>query len=64
LKQIDAALGPTAVVVGDDAAFGMMRMFQMLLEDVALLRPFRVLADAEDWLREIGGGSYWRRPTS
>jgi hypothetical protein len=52
----------TAVVVADDAAFGLMRMFPMLLEDVALLRAFRTLAEAEEWLRSVSADSDWRGP--
>jgi hypothetical protein len=43
-------MGPTAIVVGSDVAYGMMRMMQALLDDVIPLRPFRSLADAETWL--------------
>jgi hypothetical protein len=43
-------LGPTAVVVSTDVAFGMMRMLQMLVDDVCVIRPFRSLAEAEAWL--------------
>jgi hypothetical protein len=43
-------LGPTAVVVADELAFGMLRMLQMLVDDVCMIRPFRSLADAEVWL--------------
>ena len=47
-------LGPTAVVVGGDLAFGITRMIEMLVEDVALVRPFRNKLDAELWLDEVG----------
>lgn len=58
------ALGPTAVVVSDDLSYGMLRMLQALLGDVAEVRPFRAgqEAEAREWLarapiREPGGGS-------
>jgi hypothetical protein len=41
------ALGPTAVVVGSDFAYGMMRMIELLTEDVCQIRPFRSRAEAE-----------------
>ena len=45
------ALGPTAIVVNDNASYGMMRMLEILVEDVAEVRPFRDRAEAEAWLR-------------
>jgi hypothetical protein len=44
-------LGPTAVVVADELAFGMLRMLQMLVDDVCVIRPFRSLAEAQVWLQ-------------
>ena len=46
------ALGPTAVLVSDDLTYGMMRMLQALLGDVAEVRPFRAgqEAEAREWL--------------
>jgi hypothetical protein len=43
-------IGPTAVLVGSDFAFGMMRMLEILLGDVAPVRPFRKRDEAEAWL--------------
>lgn len=45
-------LGPTAVLVSSDLAYGMLRMLEMLLGGVCLVRPFRTAqrADAEQWL--------------
>jgi len=40
-----------AIVVSTDVAYGMMRLLQILVEDVCVLRPFRDLAEAEHWLR-------------
>ena len=42
--------GPTAVVVSTDFAFGIMRAMEMLLEDVAEIRPFREERVARSWL--------------
>ncbi|MGH7742039.1 MAG: STAS/SEC14 domain-containing protein [Candidatus Eiseniibacteriota bacterium] len=46
------ALGPTAVLVANDVSFGMMRMLEMLLEDVCDVRAFRPnqREEAEAWL--------------
>ena len=47
-----SALGPTAVIVSNDVTYGMFRMLEILLEDVADLRPFRIgeEAAAKTWL--------------
>ena len=50
-------LGPTAVVVDSDLAFGITRMIEMLIEDVALIKPFRTNLDAELWLDQVAGES-------
>lgn len=42
--------GATAVLVSTDFAFGIMRAMEMLLEDVADLRPFRDEKLARSWL--------------
>ena len=47
------ALGPTAVVVGNDVSYGILRMLETLVEDVCDVRPFRHRADAEAWLETI-----------
>ncbi len=46
------ALGPTAVIVSDDLSYGMLRMLQTLLGDVAEVRPFRAgqESEARSWL--------------
>jgi len=44
------ALGPTAIVTRDDVSYGMIRMLETLVDDVADVRPFRSLAEAEGWL--------------
>ncbi len=43
-------LGPTAVLVPNDVAFGSMRMLQILVEDVCEVRPFRDEQEAKAWL--------------
>jgi hypothetical protein len=48
-------LGPTAVVVSTDVAYGILRMLQILVEDVCVVQPFRDLAAATLWLN---GGTH------
>jgi hypothetical protein len=48
--SLDETLGPTAVVVSSDVAFGMLRMLEILIEDVVVIRPFREYDDAVKWL--------------
>lgn len=50
-------LGPTAVVVATDVAYGMVRMLQILVERVCVIQPFREYAAAVQWLREVGEGA-------
>jgi len=45
-------LGRTAVVVSTDVAYGIMRMLQILVEDVCVVRPFRDLTAAALWLND------------
>ncbi len=47
------AIGPTAVVTGDDVSDGMIRMLGILAEDVCDIRPFRDRGKAEEWLNAI-----------
>jgi hypothetical protein len=42
--------GPTAVLVSTEYAFGIMRAMEMLLNDVAEIRPFRDARSARSWL--------------
>ena len=44
-------LGPTAVVVATDVGYGMLRMLEMLVEDVCVIRPFRDVPEAQRWLQ-------------
>ena len=46
-------LGPTAIVVSTEVAYGMMRMLQILVEDVCVVEPFRDFAEAQQWLRSF-----------
>jgi hypothetical protein len=46
-------LGPTAVVVDSDFAYGMVRIVEMLVEDVCAVKPFRSESDAESWLESF-----------
>jgi hypothetical protein len=47
------ALGPTAVITGNDFSYGIMRMLGILVEDVCAVRPFRDRGEAEEWLDAI-----------
>ncbi|HTY06861.1 MAG TPA: hypothetical protein VMC86_10110 [Gemmatimonadales bacterium] len=49
----DSRLGPTAVIVETDVGYGMLRMLEMLVEDVCAIRPFRRREPAEEWLSEL-----------
>ena len=46
-------LGPTAVIVDSDFEYGMVRMIEILVEDVCLVKPFRDKLDAELWLEHV-----------
>lgn len=43
---------PRAIVVGNDAVFGMSRMFSTLVEDIFPIRVYRDMEAAEHWLLE------------
>ena len=54
-RSVEAArafpLGPTAIVADDDLAFGMARMYSILMEDVPnSVGVFRDLGSAKRWL--------------
>jgi len=55
LRQLgrDSGLGPTAIVIDTDVHFGMMRMLEMLVEDVCQISPFRRMEDAEEWIAQF-----------
>jgi hypothetical protein len=46
----ESKLGPAAVWVSTDIAFGLMRMLEILVEDVAIVKPFRDEQEARGWL--------------
>jgi hypothetical protein len=46
----ESRLGPTAVLVSTDVAFGLVRMLQALVEDICEIRPFRDEKEARAWL--------------
>jgi hypothetical protein len=46
----ESTLGPTAVLVATDFAFWVMRMLEVLVEDVAQIRPFKDEQEARAWL--------------
>jgi hypothetical protein len=43
-------LGPTAIVVDSDVGFGMLRMLEIMMDDVCKIRPFRDMSEARRWL--------------
>ena len=49
------ALGPTAIVLSDEMSYGMIRMLDLLLEDVCDVHPFRAneWERAREWVRTI-----------
>jgi hypothetical protein len=55
LRQLSmrSALGPTAIIVDGDVGYGMMRMLEMLVDDVAVVRPFRQEREAIEWLNAV-----------
>jgi len=46
-------LGPTAVVVPSDVAYGMMRMLGILVEEFCRIGVFRSANEAEEWLDQL-----------
>ncbi|HEY1494787.1 MAG TPA: hypothetical protein VGF49_09595 [Candidatus Solibacter sp.] len=56
-----SVLGPTAIIVGNDVSYGMIRMLAILIEDVCTIQPFRTRQEAEEWL---GSTAAANRPTS
>jgi hypothetical protein len=53
----EGVLGPTAIVVGNDLAYGMLRMLAILLEGVCELQPFRTPQEAKQWLAAAAASS-------
>jgi hypothetical protein len=50
-------LGPTAVVVSTEVAYGMLRMLDILVEEFCVIQPFQDMEMARRWLYEGRGGS-------
>jgi hypothetical protein len=48
----DHALGPTAVVVSTDVAFGAMRLIEILTDGICAIRPFFDVDAALEWLHK------------
>jgi hypothetical protein len=46
-------IGPTAVLVSDDFAYGTMRMIESMAERHCAIRPFRSRGEAETWLVSV-----------
>lgn len=46
-------LGPTAIVVSNDFAYGMMRMLGILVDQFTRIEPFRSVHEADSWLRQV-----------
>jgi hypothetical protein len=46
----ESKLGPTAVVLSSAYAFGLIRMLEMLIEDVCEVKPFLDEQEARIWL--------------
>ena len=46
----ESKLGPTAVLVSTDVAFGIIRTLEALVEDVCEVKPFREEQEARAWL--------------
>ena len=46
----ESKFGPTAVLVPNDFAFGIIHMLGILIEDVPEVRPFRDEQEARSWL--------------
>ncbi len=51
-------LGPTAIIVGNDVSYGMIRMLAILLEGICAVQPFRTRQEAEEWLGSTSAVTY------
>jgi hypothetical protein len=49
----ESRLGPTAIIVDSDFGYGMLRLLEVLVEDVCDIRPFRQQEEAEKWLADF-----------
>ena len=54
----ESRLGPTAIVADNDIGYGLLRMLEMLVEDVCAVRPFRRVEEAEQWLATVCGSTH------
>ncbi len=52
-RAAESRLGPAAIIIDTDFGYGMLRMLEMLVEDVCAIRPFRTKQEAEQWLAEV-----------
>jgi len=52
----DSLLGPTAVLVDSQVGYGVLRMFEALLDDVCAVKPFYQREAAEEWLAGFSEG--------
>ena len=50
--SVENKFGPTAVIVSTDIEFGVIRMLETLLDDVAAVSPCRSEAEARTWLTQ------------
>lgn len=50
-------LGPGAIIVGSEVAYGMLRMLEILVEDFLHARPFRSVEEAHRWLESLKSGA-------
>ena len=50
--SVENKFGPTAVIVSTDVEFGVIRMLETLLDDVAAVSPCRSEAEARAWLSQ------------
>jgi hypothetical protein len=55
--QLPSQLGPRAVIVSDDTAFGLTRIFTNILTGIFPIEAFRSRERAEEWL------AGWSRPS-
>ena len=53
----ESKLGRTAILVSTDYAYGLMRMLEMLVEDVCQIRVFREEQEARAWLNAMSAGN-------
>jgi hypothetical protein len=48
--SVENKFGPTAVIVSTDVEFAVMKVIQALVDDVAVVSPFRSEVEAQVWL--------------